>query len=160
MFNKVRTLSFSWLSEDKLNGQIFSKKQNLFDSLSQWVGDKRRTGQVKVGGHDFLIPRQVFRSFPLTESVTRLTSAPLPKQEKREVGLYPEGALMIIFLFCFVWVDGPLTVQLKSSITNHKTTKLDFFMIIYPVIFSMPDISVAEHVHEFNYPAHWLLFQF
>ena len=25
--------------------------------------------------------------------------------------------------------------------------KLDFFMIIYPVIFSMPDISVVEHVH-------------
>ena len=66
---------------------------------------------------------------------------------------------MIIFLFCFVWVDGPLTVQLKSSITSHKTTKLDFFMIIYPVIFSMPDISVAEHVDEFKYPAHWLLFQ-
>ena len=39
--------------------------------------------------------------------------------------------------------------------------KLDFFMIIYPVIFSMPDdISVVEHVHEFNYPAHWLLFHF
>ena len=89
--------------------------------------------------------------------MTRLTSA---KQEKREVGLYPEGALMIIFLFCFVWVDGPLTVQLKSSITSHKTTKLDFFIIIYPVIFSMPDISVAEHVDEFKYPAHWLLFQF
>ena len=32
--------------------------------------------------------------------------------------------------------------------------KLDFSMIIYPVIFSMPDISVVEHVHGFNYPAH------
>ena len=38
--------------------------------------------------------------------------------------------------------------------------KLDFFMIIYPVIFSMRDISVVEHVHRFNYPAHWLLFQY
>ena len=32
--------------------------------------------------------------------------------------------------------------------------KLDFFMIIYPVIFSVPDIYVVEHVPGFNYPAH------
>ena len=32
--------------------------------------------------------------------------------------------------------------------------KLDFFMIIDPVIFSMPDNSVVKHVHGFNYPAH------
>ena len=105
----VRLLSFSRLSEDKLYGQIFSKKETSLRLSSQWIGDKRRTGQVKVGGHDFLIPRQVFRSFPLTESVTRLTSAPLPKQEKREVGLYPEGwggggggGYDFLVLFCLV----------------------------------------------------------
>ena len=27
--------------------------------------------------------------------------------------------------------------------------KLDFFMTIYPVIFSMPDNSVVKHVHGF-----------
>ena len=53
----------------------------------------------------------------------RLTSAPLPKQGKREVGLYPEGGvggggggesgLIIVFCFVLLKVDGPLTVQLK-----------------------------------------------
>ena len=151
----VGLLSFSWLSEDKLNRQIFSKKGNLFETLGQWIGDKRRTGQVKVGGHDFLIPRQFFSSFPLTESVTRLTSAPLPKQEKREVGLYPEvwEGGDNYDLFCFVLFclgKQAFNSSTKSSITSHQTMKPYFFMIIYPVIFSMPDISVVEHVHRFN----------
>ena len=70
----------------------------------------------------------------------------------------------MIFWFCFVLFclgKQAFNSSTKSSITSHQTMKLDFFMIIYPVIFSMPDdISVVEHVHEFNYPAHWLLFQF
>ena len=63
----------------------------------------------------------------------------------------------MIFWFCFVLFclgKQAFNSSTKSSITSHQTMKLDFFVIIYPVIFSMPDdISVVEHVHEFNYPA-------
>ena len=140
--------------------QQFSRVFNLNSTKRQSFTTRRRN-EI----YDFLIPRQVFRSFPLTESVTRLTSAPLPKQEKREVGLYPEGwgGGDTYDLFCFVLFclgKQAFNSSTKSSITSHQTMKLDFFMIIYPVIFSMPDISVVEHVDEFKYPAHWLLFQF
>ena len=63
----------------------------------------------------------------------------------------------MIFLFVFVLFclgKQAFNSSTKSSIISHQTINLDFFMIIYSVIFSMPDISVAEHVHGFNYPAH------
>ena len=72
-----------------------------------------------------LIPQQLFRSFPLTESVTKIAAklrlGPATQTRKARGGLIPEGwgggesGLIIVFCFVlfFLKVDGPLTVQLK-----------------------------------------------
>ena len=71
----------------------FPQKGNLFETLSQWIRVKRRTGRVQVGGHDFPIPQQLFRSFPLTESVTKIKAniSPTTQTSKARGGLIPGG---------------------------------------------------------------------
>ena len=51
----------------------------------------------------------------------------------RRVGWGESG---LIIVFCFVLFKGrwAFNSSIKSSITSHQTIKLDFFMIIYPVI--------------------------